>query len=117
VPGMRGGAEAGREAMKRRQTKSQILLALHLKELGVKTVPEHLFHLGRGFRFDLADLDAHIGYECDGGQFSGGHMRGRALEKQYEKDRLAQLGGWRVFRFTNRQILCGEAKAWLKEWL
>ena len=44
-------------------------------------------------------------------------MRGKALEQQYEKDRLAQMLGWRVMRFTNRQILNGEAKVWLSQWL
>jgi hypothetical protein len=49
--------------------------------------------------------------------WSGGHMRGKKLEDQYEKDRLAQVNGWRIFRFTNRQILNGEAKKWLQEHL
>jgi len=106
--------------MKRsKKTPAQMLLLTHLRELGLLHDYrwEHRFDERRLFRFDLADMTSRIGYECDGGQFSGGHMRGKAIESQYEKDRLAQLQGWRVMRFTNRQILTGEAKAWLKEHL
>jgi very-short-patch-repair endonuclease len=96
-----------------KRTPAQILLGVHLSELGYMCVPEHRFLDDRQFRFDWADLEHRIGYECDGGQWRGGHMRGLAVENQYEKDRLAQLHGWRIFRFTNRQILNGQAKNWL----
>ena len=98
-------------------TPAQRLLRTHLLELGVATTPEHEFCPGRKFRFDLASEALRIGFECDGGQWSGGHMRGKELERQYEKDRLAQLMGWRIFRFTNRQIMNGDAKEWLGPWL
>ena len=100
-----------------KKSEAQLLLSAHLLELGVVTEYEFQFLEDRKFAFDLADPESRIGYECDGGQFSGGHMRGKALEQQYEKDRLAQLHGWRVMRFTNRQILNGEAKKWLQEHL
>ena len=100
-----------------KQTDAQVLLGIHLRELGFTVEPEHRFLPERKFAFDWADLENYIGYECDGGQWNGGHMRGLKLEDQYEKDRLAQLSGWRCFRFTNRQILNGEAKAWLSEHL
>lgn len=105
--------------MKGKRTIAQELLLKHLRELGAwhDYRWEYRFHLDRRYRFDIADMTCKIGYECDGGQFSGGHMRGKALEQQYEKDRLAQMLGWRVMRFTNRQILNGEAKAWLAQWL
>lgn len=96
-----------------KQTDAQVLLGVHLAELGYACEPEHKFLTDRKFAFDWADLGHKIGYECDGGQWSGGHMRGLALEDQYCKDRLAQLHGWKILRFTNRQILTGEAKAWL----
>ena len=96
-----------------KQTRAQILLGVHLRELGYACVPEHKFLADRKFAFDWADLEHRIGFECDGGQWTGGHMRGLKLENQYEKDRLAQINGWRCFRFTNRQILNGEAKEWL----
>jgi very-short-patch-repair endonuclease len=98
-------------------TPAQRLLQMHLHELGVDTIFEYQFVKERKFAADLADLDNSILFECDGGQFSGGHMRGKKLEEQYEKDRLAQLYGFRMMRFTNRQILNGEAKKWLQEHL
>jgi very-short-patch-repair endonuclease len=99
----------------RKLTMAQRLLLGHLRAIGLwhDYRVEYPFAEGRRFRFDIADMTSRIGYECDGGQWSGGHMRGKALESQYEKDRLAQILGWKVFRFTNRQILNGEAKAWM----
>jgi len=86
-----------------------------LAELGIETVYEYKFYHERQFRFDLYAAELGTGFECDGGQWTGGHMRGKALEQQYEKDRLAQLLGYRIMRFTNREILTGEAKKWLQE--
>lgn len=99
------------------QTPMQILLGIHLRELWPTDVFEIELMLGgpRAFRFDIANLTKLILFECDGGARSGGHMRGDKIEEQYEKDRLAQLLGWKVFRFTNRQINTGEAKEWCKE--
>ena len=98
-------------------TPAQLTLKTHLAELGVHTELEYRFLDDRRYAFDLYDTENGIGFEADGGQWSGGHMRGKKLEDQYEKDRLAQLHGYRILRFTNRQILCGEAKKWLQEHL
>lgn len=109
-----------RKLPRSKQTDAQLLMYKHLRELGntfEDLVPEYQFAEDRKFRFDLADTRSRIGYECDGGMWTGGHMRGKALETQYEKDRLAQMLGWRVMRFTNRQILNGEAKEWMRTWL
>jgi len=108
--------------MKQRKPKltvAQTLLLKHLRELGAVNDYrlEYQFAHDRLFRFDIADVTLRIGYECDGGQFRGGHMRGIALERQYEKDRLAQMLGWRVMRFTNREILTGKAKEWMRKYL
>jgi len=98
-------------------TPAQILLKKHLAELGIETVYEFRFCMERAFRFDLYCERLRIGFECDGGQFSGGHMRGYAIDNQYEKDRLAQIYGYRIFRFTNRQVLRGSAFWWLRKYL
>jgi very-short-patch-repair endonuclease len=98
-------------------TPAQLTLKTHLEELGVKTVFEHRFLEDRKYAFDLYDEENRIGYEADGGTWTGGHKRKQKIEDQYEKDRLAQLHGYRILRFTNRQILCGEAKKWLQEHL
>lgn len=99
----------------KKQTEAQRLLAIHLKELGIETVPEFKFLTNRSYRFDLFWMAQRVGFECDGGMYSGGHRHGEAIEIEHEKDRLAQLNGYRIFRFTNRQVLCGEAKEWIKE--
>jgi very-short-patch-repair endonuclease len=96
-------------------TEAQILLQKHLGELGIPTVSEYQFAKPRRWRFDLADVESKIGFECDGGMFRGGHVQSFGLEKDYEKQNYAQLDGWKVLRFTNRQILRGEAKKWLSE--
>jgi len=98
-------------------TPAQLTLKTHLEELGVAVEVEYRFLEDRKYAADLADVGNRLLYECDGGQHSGGHMRRMAIEQQYEKDRLAQVYGWRIFRFTNRQILNGEAKKWLQEHL
>jgi len=99
-------------------TPAQELLRIHIFELGHSpVVPEYKFCAWRKFKFDLYVPSLRMGFECDGGQFGGGHMRGKALEQQYEKDRLAQLLGFRVMRFTNREVLTGAAKDFLKPWI
>jgi very-short-patch-repair endonuclease len=99
-------------------TAAQMLLRTHLIELGYKDVEsEYQFCLDRKWRADLAIPSLRILLECDGGQFRGGHRRGLALERDYEKQNRAQMEGWRILRWTNRQILTGEAFNWLKEHL
>jgi very-short-patch-repair endonuclease len=98
-----------------KQTEAQILLQVHLKELGMATIPEYRFDPERNWHADLACLEHRILFECDGGQFKGGHKRGIALEQDYEKQNEAQAQGWRIFRFTNRQILTGAAYDYMKK--
>jgi very-short-patch-repair endonuclease len=99
-------------------TEAQILLGEHLKELKLGKVEyEYQFCEDRQWRADIAIRDARLLFECDGGLFRGGHKRGRAMETDYERGNRAQVEGWRLFRFSNRQVLTGEALAWLKEWL
>lgn len=112
-----------KRAAKRRQTESQMLLGIHLAELGFAPVAEYSFladlkgeGVARQFRFDWADLGARIAWECCGGAYTGGHRHGKAIELDYEKLNLAQLHGWRCLFFTNRQILTGEAKQFMAGW-
>jgi len=99
---------------KRRE--AEILLKTHLAELGFRDIREQFKFLpDRRFTFDLAIPEIRMAFECDGGQFNGGHRRGEALAKDYEKQNLAQLNGWRILRFVNRDILNGAAKEFLEE--
>lgn len=99
----------------RKLTDAQNLLRTHLAELGHECVPEWQFCEGRKWRFDLFCGALGIGFEVDGGKWHGGHRRGNALEQDYEKQNMAQLLGFRILRFTNQQVLKGEALAWLRE--
>lgn len=95
---------------------AEILLKVHLQELGFKDIEEqYRFAPPRRFTFDLAIPDMRLAFECDGGQFTGGHRRSEALAKDYEKQNLAQLQGWRILRFVNRDILNGTAKEFLED--
>lgn len=96
---------------------AQTLLGLQLKDLGLETIAEYPFDPERKWRADLACLERRWLFECDGGMFSGGHKRGEALEADYEKQNCAQLQNWKILRFTNRQVLTGEAKAFIKKYL
>jgi very-short-patch-repair endonuclease len=96
-------------------TEAQQLLQIHLAELGIGTVAEYRFDAERKFRFDLASLEHRLGFECNG-TFGGLHGP-RWSSSDAEKMNLAQLQGWRVLVFTNKQVLSGEAKAFLKEHL
>jgi very-short-patch-repair endonuclease len=99
-----------------KRTPQQILLQVHLKELGIKTMPEYRF-CARKWRFDLVALDERLAFEISGGNWTGGHRRGKAQEQEYDKLNLAQLLGWRVMQFTNRQVASGEAKQFLAQWV
>lgn len=96
-------------------TEAQILLQIHLSELGIQTVPELRFAPPRRWRFDLACEARKLAFECDGGAFHGGHKRGKALMADYEKQNVAALLGWKLFRFTNDYILNGSAKLFLAD--
>ena len=96
-------------------TMAQELLKTHLSELGYAAEFEYQFEPTRKWRFDLFLPEQSIGIELDGGMFHGGHSRGTALERDYEKQNIAQLRGFRILRFTNRQVLSGQALQFLKE--
>lgn len=102
---------------KRKQTEAQLLLAVHLKELGIATVAEFTVADDRNWRFDLAAPKYRLAFEANGGKWSGGHRRGKAIEDENDKLNYATLSGWRVLQFTNEQILDGRAKAFIQRYL
>ena len=98
-------------------TEAQRLLGCHLTELRLAHHFEWPVCLDRRWRFDIACVNERIAIEISGGQWIGGHRRGKAQESEYEKLNYAQMMGWRVLQFTNRQVLSGEAKEFIKGWL
>lgn len=65
---------------------------------------------GRKFRFDFAFLSERLLVEINGGTYNGGaHGRGVGINRDYEKNNLAQIGGWRVLSFDTKMVKSGEA--------
>jgi len=100
-----------------KRTPAQTLLGIHLKELGMLVFYEIHIPEDSARRFDLAAWNERLLFEISGGNWNGGHRRGAEQEKEYEKINTAQMMGWRVMQFTNRQVLTGQAKAFLEQWL
>jgi len=98
-------------------TPAQILLGIHLDELGFQ--PRFEVHVpdGSRWRFDVCAAGEALLFEISGGNWTGGHRRGSKQEDEYNKINTAQMSGYKVFQFTNRQVLRGEAKEFLKHWL
>lgn len=59
----------------------------------------------RQFRFDFAHLESKVAVELNGGTMSRGrHVRGLAIEDEYEKHNAAQRAGWIVLTFGTKRM-------------
>ena len=109
--------------MKRKLSEAQILLGKHLEELGFTSITfEWTICFGRRWRADICATapkpwTGMVLFECDGGKWHGGHRRGNALEKDYERQNYCQINGYKILRFTNEQVLTGQAKEFLEKYL
>lgn len=75
-----------------------------------KPEPEYRFHPTRKWRADFCWPERRVMVEVDGGAFVGGrHTSGSGFVKDMEKQNAAALLGYRLFRFTPRQVQSGEA--------
>lgn len=79
-------------------------------------VPRREFHfakaLGRQFRSDFAwpEPEFKLLVEVDGGSWSGGrHTTGKGFQQDCIKLNLATLLGYRVLRFTSKEVRKGTA--------
>lgn len=86
-------------------------LALQIKALGLpEPVREYRAIKGRKFRFDFAWLDHRLLVEVNGGTYTrGAHSTGQGIARDYEKIRLGQDCGWKVYPFDGKAIKSGEA--------
>jgi very-short-patch-repair endonuclease len=65
---------------------------------------------GRKFRFDFCFREERLLIEINGGTYSkGAHSTGTGIARDYEKNNLAQIGGWRVLSFDTKMVKSGEA--------
>lgn len=56
----------------------------------------------RKFEIDAADERLKLGFELDGYRYHGLSKSG--FHRDREKDRLLTLAGWRIFRFSAKQV-------------
>lgn len=72
---------------------------------GLIPVRDHRFHPSRKWAFDFAWPDQRVAVEIEGGTLvKGRHTRAVGYEADCEKYNAAVTLGWRVFRYTGRQI-------------
>lgn len=79
------------------ETKSEHKLGMALLNAGVKIQPQH--KVGE-YTFDYKVIQVPLLIEADGCVHNDDERR----TKDYQKDRYAQLQGFRIFRFSNDEI-------------
>jgi len=86
-------------------------LAFQLDALGLTGyVREYQAIKGRKFRFDFCFTEQRLLIEVNGGTFTkGAHSSGLGIRRDYEKNNLAQLAGWRCLAFDGKAVRSGEA--------
>lgn len=68
-------------------------------EREIKAIP------GRRFRFDFGHLESKVLIEINGGTFvKSKHSSGKGINRNYEKNNLATLLGFRVFMLSSSMI-------------
>jgi very-short-patch-repair endonuclease len=92
-------------------TAPEELFSLHVRAAKLpEPVREYKFLSDRKFRADFAWIEQKLIVEIDGGTWRvGGHSSGAGIRRDYERDVLAMLAGWRVLRFTTCQVKSGFA--------
>lgn len=99
---------AARKTRKASTLETSFLRAWEL--VGDKALPpEREFHFAlpdRRWRFDLAWPSRLVAVEIQGGQFmaKGGHSNVKGIDRDCEKSNWATLRGWRVLKFSTKQV-------------
>lgn len=91
---------------------SHILVAgIPVPERQEKIIPN------RKFQFDFSWPLYKIVVEVDGGEWiQGRHSRGKGMASDNEKMNEVQLLGWKIFRFTGKQVTSGYALSFLQRY-
>jgi hypothetical protein len=114
--GKRGGG-SWRNTLDKGRVAEELLL-IHLCELKLYPVAQYYFHPERRWRFDAASPHIRLAYEIEGGVWvRGRHSRGQGFIDDMEKYNTATMLGWRVLRFTPQQVMKGEAKAFIEQYM
>ena len=87
------------------------LFSMQLDTLGITGyLREYQAIKGRKFRWDFCFKGARLLVEINGGTFTkGAHSTGTGIRRDYEKNNLAQLAGWRCLMFDGEMVRSGEA--------
>ena len=93
-----------------KMTPAQILLQIHLRELGIQTMPEYRF-CSRQWRFDLVALDRRWAFECNG-HWQGRH--GTGWSEGFEKLNLAKPKAGEFLFFITVKSKQGKRKSGLR---
>lgn len=92
--------------------KWESLLAMHIRTWGLPDPErEFVFARPRQWRFDFAWPEWKVAVEVEGVLHGAGgrHQRAAGYERDAEKYNAAALEGWRVLRFTPKQVKSGYA--------
>lgn len=87
-------------------------LVLQMKAAGYPCPErEYRFHPTRRWRFDFAFPAVQLAVEIEGGIYSArsGHRSVTGMRRDMEKYNEAALLGWRVLRFSEREVRNGDA--------
>jgi hypothetical protein len=104
------GATMKKRAAKKRATTKRAPsqwpeLLTRLFPAGGVWIAEHRFAAPRRWRFDLANLEAMIAIEIEGGSYRGGrHTSGAGFRADMAKYNAATVRGWRLLRYTPQQM-------------
>jgi hypothetical protein len=97
----------------------EALLMERLAEAGLPTpTREFPFALSRGrkFRFDAAWIEERVAIEVQGGTWTkGAHSSGKGLRRDFQKQNLAVVLGWRVLFCDGEMIRNGEIVETVKQ--
>jgi very-short-patch-repair endonuclease len=93
---------------------AEILMSMHLKELGLEFDTEVPVCESRRWRWDFLLTESNVAIEVDG-FFKGRHGAGWGADN--EKRNVGTMMGYRVLVFSTKSVLKGEAKAFLQEHL
>lgn len=93
------------------EPEGEATLALHVRAEGLLPPErEYRFHDQRAWRADFAWPELRLLVEVEGLTAAGGrHQRIAGYTADLEKYNAAALAGWRVLRFTPRQVARGDA--------
>ena len=124
---MRAAGEAARrKKLPTTLSQHEILLGMHLKELGYGDYQrEFRFFPERKWRFDYAVPRRKLAIEIEGGIWGtvdrfgdasserGRHLRAAGYQADLDKYNAATALGWRVFRFSTQDVMNGRDMACL----